>query len=165
MKAKKTPGTARNQDAAKSGGKTKNNKRMGKRLLKDLIAFLKGLPAFTFVLYSRGISSYGPNLISALDMMSNGSLGTPTLYSGPLPESKFAAAKVEAARRYEEIAESVWARVMQLRHRGVSCVLYWHAFGDANQNYFGCNIHNESAWDGVADFLAERTYERIHSGE
>jgi len=159
---KKTPGTARKQDAAKSGGKTKTNKRMGKRLLKELIAFLKGLPAFTFVLYSRDISCYGPTLISALDMMSNGSRGTP--YSGPLPESKFAAAKVEAARRYEEIAESVWARMFQLRDRGVSCVLYWHAFGDADQNCVTYNINNESAWDGVADFLADRTYERIHSG-
>ena len=55
--------------------KSKSSKRMGKRLLKDLIAFLRGLPAVTFVLYSRGISSYGPNLTSAIHMMSQGSRG------------------------------------------------------------------------------------------
>ena len=103
-----------------------------KESLEDLVEFLEGLPALTFVLYSPGISSYGPTLISALDMMSNAS--NVTSYSGPLPESEFAAAKVEAARRYEEITESVWTRMMQLRDKGVSCVLYWHAFGDADQN-------------------------------
>ena len=160
-----TNGKQRKARTKAKQAKAKDNKRWGKLLLKDLVAFLKGLPAFTFVLYSPGISSYGPTLISALDMMSNGSLCTPELYSGPHPESEFAAAKVEAARRYKEIEAFVWSRLMQLRNRNVSCVLYWHQFGDANQSCFMCNINNESAWEGVADFLAERTHDRIRAGE
>ena len=48
--------------------------------------------------------------------------------------------------------------------QGRFCVLYWHAFGDADEKCFLCNIDNDSAWAGVADFLAERTDDWIHAG-
>ena len=154
--------TPPNPKAKKS--KARSSKKVRERLLKDLLAFLKGLPAFTFVLRAGGNSSFGPNLISAIDMMSNSSLSTP--YSGPLPESDFATDRVEAARRYEEIIESVKARVEQLDNAGeVSYVLYWQAFGEAFSHLdHSYDIISDFAWEAAIEFMLERVDERIRCG-
>ena len=154
--------TPPNPKAKKS--KAKSSKKVGERLLKDLLAFLKGLPAFTFVLRAGGNSSFGPNLISAIDMMLNAGLDTP--YSGPLPESDFATDRVEAARRYEEIIESVKAQVKQLDDaEDVSFVLYWQAFGEAYSHLdHSCDVISDFAWEAAIEFMLDRIDVRIRYG-
>jgi hypothetical protein len=127
----------------------------GKRLLKDLIAYLKELPAFTFVLCGGTCSSVGPTLASAIEMVTTG--GYCSHYYGPFPETAFAEAKTEAAHRYSEIVESVSSRVEQIQENvDVSFVLYWQAFGDANPHLdFSAEHEGTTALDAVKELFLE----------
>jgi hypothetical protein len=136
-----------------SKSKAKNNQHTGEQLLKDLLTFMQDLPAFTFVLWSDAASGVGPNLISALAMVECSSRAT--LYEGPVPESGFPAAKIEAARRYQEIIDSVNERVEQIQDAGgVSFVLFWQPFGDSSPTWDYSTEHEGcTAMEVVADFI------------
>jgi hypothetical protein len=172
-KTRKAPGKTRTKDAvnrgitatretqparegaAKAAKKPNKHKTKAKQLLsdeklvEDVLHYFETLPGFSYVVKfpGRDVSHHqncGPNLASAVELLTRKASGM--AYLGPFPDPETPAIEYPwmAKERCPEIVRDVETRLEKLRQRGIQFAAAWAAYGELYPHLDWCGDYDES---------------------